>query len=471
MLKNHIINVLTEQLVHSPTGSQKSLIDLIPGFITGDSNKDILLVKGFAGTGKTSVLGALVRTMKIMKTNVVLLAPTGRAAKVLSSYCRHIAWTIHKKIYRQKASTDGMGKFILDRNLHKNTLFIVDEASMISNQIFEGDIFGSGRLLDDLIQYVYEGNNCRLLLVGDTAQLPPVHLDISPALDSGYLKGFGLSVLEIFLSEILRQAEDSGILFNATDIRHIISGSGHNMPHIILDDFTDIERINGTDLLGKITDSYDSAGIEETIVVTRSNKKANQYNKGIRNMILYREEELAPGDLLMVVKNNYFWLPENESADFIANGDIIEIIRIRRYQEMYGFRFADALVKFTDYRNMELEVKLLLDTVYSEKASLTGEQNKILFQNVIEDYADISNRRKRLEKIRTNPWFNALQVKFAYAVTCHKAQGGQWKNVFIDQGYIREDMVNTEYLRWLYTAFTRSTSKLYLVNFDDSFFS
>lgn len=471
MLKNHIINVLTEQLVHSPTGSQKSLIDLIPGFITGDSNKDILLVKGFAGTGKTSVLGALVRTMKIMKTNVVLLAPTGRAAKVLSSYCRHIAWTIHKKIYRQKASTDGMGKFILDRNLHKNTLFIVDEASMISNQIFEGDIFGSGRLLDDLIQYVYEGNNCRLLLVGDTAQLPPVHLDISPALDSEYLKGFGLSVLEIFLSEILRQAEDSGILFNATDIRHIISGSGHNMPHIILDDFTDIERINGTDLLGKITDSYDSAGIEETIVVTRSNKKANQYNKGIRNMILYREEELAPGDLLMVVKNNYFWLPENESADFIANGDIIEIIRIRRYQEMYGFRFADALVKFTDYRNMELEVKLLLDTVYSEKASLTGEQNKILFQNVIEDYADISNRRKRLEKIRTNPWFNALQVKFAYAVTCHKAQGGQWKNVFIDQGYIREDMVNTEYLRWLYTAFTRSTSKLYLVNFDDSFFS
>ncbi len=471
MLKNHIINVLTEQLVHSPTGSQKSLIDLIPGFITGDSNKDILLVKGFAGTGKTSVLGALVRTMKIMKTNVVLLAPTGRAAKVLSSYCRHIAWTIHKKIYRQKASTDGMGKFILDRNLHKNTLFIVDEASMISNQIFEGDIFGSGRLLDDLIQYVYEGNNCRLLLVGDTAQLPPVHLDISPALDSEYLKGFGLSVLEIFLSEILRQAEDSGILFNATDIRHIISGSGHNMPHIILDDFTDIERINGTDLLGKITDSYDSAGIEETIVVTRSNKKANQYNKGIRNMILYREEELAPGDLLMVVKNNYFWLPENESADFIANGDIIEIIRIRRYQEMYGFRFADALVKFTDYRNMELEVKLLLDTVYSEKASLTGEQNKILFQNVIEDYADISNRRKRLEKIRTNPWFNALQVKFAYAVTCHKAQGGQWKNVFIDQGYIREEMVNTEYLRWLYTAFTRSTSKLYLVNFDDSFFS
>ena len=470
MLKNYIVNILTEQLGHTPTDSQQDLIEQIPGFITGDRGKEILLVKGYAGTGKTSVIGALVKTMNALKSRVMLLAPTGRAAKVLASYCSHNAYTIHKKIYRQKSSSDGTGKFVLDKNLHKNTLFIVDEASMISNQAFDSDIFGSGRLLDDLIKYIYNDHNCRLILVGDTAQLPPVHIDISPALDPNFLKGFGLSVQEIFLKEILRQAEDSGILFNATGIRYNITSSTPGIPHLILDDFTDIERISGPDLLEKITDSYDKHGIEETIIVTRSNKKANQYNKGIRNMILGREEELAAGDLLMIVKNNYYWLTENEVTDFIANGDIMEIIRIKGYQEMYGFRFADALVRFTDYKDMEVEVKLLLDTIYSETAALGSERNKELFNAVMEDYMDIPNKRKRYEQLKTNPWFNALQIKFAYAVTCHKAQGGQWKNVFIDQGYMKEEMVNKEYLRWLYTAFTRATGKLYLLNFSDQFF-
>jgi exodeoxyribonuclease V len=470
MLKNHIINILTEQLGHTPTDSQQDLIENIPGFITGGKGREILLVKGYAGTGKTSVIGALVKTMNVLKSKVFLLAPTGRAAKVLSSYCSQNAYTIHKKIYRQKTSSDGTGKFVLDNNLHKNTLFIVDEASMISNQAFDSDIFGSGRLLDDLIKYIYNDHNCRLIMVGDTAQLPPVHIDISPALDPSFLKGFGLSVQEIFLKEILRQAEDSGILFNATGIRYNITGSIPGIPHLILDDFTDIERITGPELLEKITDSYDKHGIEETIIVTRSNKKANQYNKGIRNLILGREEELAAGDLLMIVKNNYYWLTENEVTDFIANGDIMEIIRIKGYQEMYGFRFADALVRFTDYKDMELEVKLLLDAIYSDTAALGNDRNKELFNAVMEDYTDIPNKRKRYEQLKTNPWFNALQIKFAYAVTCHKAQGGQWKNVFIDQGYIKEEMVNKEYLRWLYTAFTRATGKLYLLNFSDQFF-
>ncbi|TVR74196.1 MAG: DUF2075 domain-containing protein [Marinilabiliales bacterium] len=470
MLKNHIINILTEQLGHRPTESQQQMIDLLPGFLSGANSKNIFLVKGFAGTGKTSILGALVRTMQIFKNNVVLLAPTGRAAKVLASYCGYPASTIHKKIYRQRSSADGTGSFVMDRNMHKDTLFIVDEASMISNQSSESDVFGSGRLLDDLIVYIDNGKNCRLVLVGDTAQLPPVGIDISPALDAGYLSGFGYDVTEVFLSDILRQAEDSGILFNATGIRYEVESEGNNIPRIVTAGYNDIERVSGSDLIEKITESYDKHGIEETIVITRSNKRANQFNKGIRDRILYRDEELAAGDLLMVVRNNYFWMPENEMADFIANGDIIEVIRVRRYEEMYGFRFADALVRFTDYKDTEIEVKLMLDTITSETAALTQEQGKKLFQSVAGDYSAITNKRKRFEQIRENHWFNALQVKFAYSVTCHKAQGGQWKNVFVDQGYITDEMINTEYLRWLYTAFTRPTTRLFLVNFSDRFF-
>ena len=470
MLRNHITGILTEQLGYKPTASQQKVIERIPDFITGYNRKEILLVKGFAGTGKTTILGALVKTMNILEFNVVLLAPTGRAAKVLSFYCSHAAFTIHKKIYRQKSAAGGPARFVLDRNLHKDTLFIVDEASMISNQPAEYDIFGSGRLLDDLVSYVYNDQNCKLILAGDTAQLPPVGLDISPALDINYIKGFGFDAEEVFLFEILRQAENSGILFNAPGIRRQISGPLTRVPGLTLEGFSDIERVNGQELLEKITESYDRKGTEGTIVVTRSNKKANAYNKGIREQILFREGELAPGDLLMVVKNNYFWLTDNEMADFTANGDILEIVRLKKYEELYGFRFANAVVRFIDYKYNEIEAKLLLDTIYSETAALSAEQNKKLFSSVLEDYSDIKNKRKQMEQMRTNPWFNALQVKFAYAVTCHKAQGGQWKNVFIDQGFIRDEMINTEYLRWLYTAFTRSTEKLYLVNFGDRFF-
>ncbi len=470
MLKNHIINILTEQLGHRPTESQQKMIGLLPDFLEAGAGRNILLVKGFAGTGKTSIIAALVRTMLLFKSNVVLIAPTGRAAKVLSAYCGYPASTIHKKIYRQRSSADGTGKFVLDRNMHKDTLFITDEASMISNQPFESDVFGSGRLLDDLISYIGSGKNCRLVLTGDTAQLPPVGIDASPALDAGYLRGFGFDVTEVFLKEILRQAQDSGILFNATGIRYEIEAESSSIPHIVTEGFNDIERVVGADLIERISDSYDKWGIDGTIVVTRSNKRANQFNKGIRDQILFRDEELAVGDRLMVVRNNYFWMPENEITDFIANGDIVEVLRVRRYEEMYGFRFADALVRFVDYKNTEIEVKLMLDTINSETAALSQEQSRSLFHSVAEDYTGIANKRKRFEKMRQNRWFNALQVKFAYAVTCHKAQGGQWRNVFIDQGYINSEMVNTEYLRWLYTAFTRPVGKLFLVNFSDLFF-
>jgi exodeoxyribonuclease V len=469
MLKNHITNILTEQLGHAPTTSQQEMMGLVPGFITG-TGMEILIVKGYAGTGKTTILGALVKTLLILRAGVVLLAPTGRAAKVLSSYCSHGAYTIHKKIYRQRSSADGTGRFVVDRNLHKNTLFIVDEASMIANQSSDADIFGSGRLLDDLVGYVDNGQNCKLILAGDTAQLPPVGLDISPALDLEFVKGFGFRTTEVFLNEVLRQAEGSGILFNASGIRHSIGDSYRGLPHIFIEGFDDVERVNGNDVVEKITESYDKSGVDGTIVVTRSNKKANLFNRGIRNSILGREEEVTPGDLLMVVKNNYFWLPENEIASFIANGDIVEVVRLKRYSNLYGFRFADAVVRFIDYRDMEIDVKLLLDTVYSETAALSSEQNRNLFSSVMEDYAEIANKRKRYEMLKANPWFNALQVKFAYAVTCHKAQGGQWRNVFIDQGYITDEMISPEYLRWLYTAFTRSTERLYLVNFSDRFF-
>ena len=471
MLKIQIISKLIKNLGHIPTKGQKLVMDMLSEVVLDPGKNEIILLKGFAGTGKTTLIRSLVKVLGEFHLKSVLLAPTGRAAKVLSNIALKDAYTIHKKIYRQKSSKDGFGKFVLEKNLHSNTLFIIDEASMISNHAFDNSIFGSGRVLDDLIEFVYNDKRCKLLLIGDTAQLPPVGLEISPALDPLILEGYGMKVREGFLDEVVRQSKNSGILYNATEIRKLLVKKSFEIPSVKLDNFTDITRLYGEYLVEELTSSYDREGIENSIVVVRSNKMANRYNQGIRNTILWREEEVSTGDFLMVVKNNYFWLQENESVGFIANGDIIEILKINGYQERYGFRFADMVLKLKDYANLEFEAKVLLDTIHVETASMSNEDNKKLFYSVLEDYSKENSRKKQFDGVRNDEFFNALQVKFGYAVTCHKAQGGQWKNVFVDQGFIREDMVNIEYLRWLYTAITRATSKLYLVNFSDKFFT
>ncbi|UCG28739.1 MAG: AAA family ATPase [Bacteroidales bacterium] len=470
MLKKHILSGLRENLGYQPTDCQSRLMDFLADFILNPESRNVLLVKGYAGTGKTSIVSALVRTLETFRLKSVLMAPTGRAAKVFASFAGKTAYTIHKKIYRQKSSRDGFGKFILEKNLHSQTIFMVDEASMISNKSSEISMFGSGRLLDDLITYVYNDKACKLILIGDTAQLPPVGFEVSPALNKRVLEGFGLGVTEIFLDEIVRQSQGSGILVNATSLRNQLKRKDFHFPRMCMKSYSDIKRIKGEDLLEEITTTYDRLGMENTIVVVRSNKMANKYNAGIRNLILWRENEISVGDYIMVVKNNYYWGSTDETIDFIANGDIAEICRVRDYQERYGFRFADVLIRFPDYHDIEIETKVLLDTITLEAPSLSEEDSRKLYNAVAEDYPDAKSKKQQFDLIRNDPFFNALQVKFAYAVTCHKAQGGQWPAVFIDQGYIHEDRIDIEYLRWLYTAVTRATEKLFLVNFRDDFF-
>jgi len=479
MLIDFIYNEIIDNLVYEPLNGQKELIRKLAEFVSDASEEnEIFLLKGYAGTGKTSTIAALVKALKKLKLKTMLLAPTGRAAKVLSSYSNKNAYTIHKKIYRQQSSRNGTGKFILDINLHSNTIFLVDEASMIANQTFENSVFGSGRLLDDLIEFVYNKRNCKLILVGDTAQLPPVKLDLSPALNKKELESYGFDVIEHKLTEVARQEKDSGILFNATKIRKILDKSMNyeekvefkGFPKIKLTDFNDINRLGGADLIDSISDAYNKYSERDVAIICRSNKRANKFNQGIRSTVLYKEDEISSGDLIMVVKNNYFWAEKYESIDFIANGDTAEIVRIHRYTERYGYRFADVTLKFYDYKDTEIETKVILDTLHSETASFSYEENKELYSRIEEDFADIKSKKTRFEKIKKHPFFNALQIKFAYAVTCHKAQGGQWKKVFIDQGWITEEMINKEYLRWLYTAFTRSTKELDLVNFKKEFF-
>jgi exodeoxyribonuclease-5 len=472
MIKNHLKTILTQNLPFAPTNCQIKLIEVLASYIFSDEPDQIMLIKGYAGTGKTSMLYALTQALANLKIRSVLLAPTGRAAKVLAGYTKMPAFTIHKKIYRQKSASDGFGNFVLDKNLYKNTYFIVDEASMISNETAENAVFGSGRVLDDLLEYVYSGENCRLVLVGDTAQLPPVGLNISPALENTSLENYGFSVKMVELTEVVRQAEGSGILSNATGLRNRI---GNENPEsgffkLALNEFDDMERISGADIIESISSSYDKYGIFDTAVVTRSNKRANLYNKGIRGSILYRENEIERGDLLMIVKNNYYWNDDDLKLDFIANGDIAEVVKIYKYEELYGFRFANVCLRFIDYDDIEFDCKIFLETLSIETASFTYEQNRQLFDAVSEDYIEIRNKRERWMKIKENPYFNALQVKFAYAITCHKAQGGQWKAVYIDHGFINDEMMDTEFYRWLYTAFTRPSEKLFLVNFDKRFF-
>ena len=425
-----------------------------------------MILRGSAGTGKTTLAGAIVRAMVALKQKLVLLAPTGRAAKVFSQNAGHAAYTIHRRIYRQKSAGD-LSAFSLNDNLNRDTLFIIDEASMIANQGYGDSAFGSGCLLDDLMQFVYQNsdNNCRMLLIGDKAQLPPVGEDESPALLADVLRGYGMHVYECDLNQVLRQGEESGVLWNATRIRQMITHDEMTqLPKIRFAGFLDIQMVPGGELIDALSSSYYRVGVDQTIVVTRSNKRANIYNQGIRNMVLDREEELCGGDQLMIVKNNYFWTEGSKDIPFLANGDIAVVRRVRNVHELYGFRFAEVTMQFPDYDDYELTATVCLDTLTTEAPALTREQQEQLFNAVMEDYADIPTKPERIKKMKSDRYYNALQIKFAYAVTCHKAQGGQWAHVYLDQGYMTDDMLTPDYIHWLYTAFTRTTEKLFLVN-------
>jgi exodeoxyribonuclease-5 len=468
MLADHINILIRQNLGHTPTSGQEVLIRQLTDFILDQQANRIFIVKGFAGTGKTTLISALVKTLEDNKIKTLLLAPTGRAAKVFSGYAGKNAFTIHRKIYRQRSAKDGFGDFVMNRNLSNNLIVLVDEASMISDTLSDGTVFGSGRLLADLISFVNDGQNCRLILIGDTAQLPPVGIILSPALDKNELSLYMPVAGENLLTDIVRQNKDSGILQNATLVRTLITGGDLLVPVLKHHSHHDVRFISGFELVEIMERVYNKYGIEDVIVLCRSNKKANQYNAGIRNQVLYREEELSAGDLLMVVKNNYFWLKDKPELDFIANGDIIRVLKIRKYTERYGFRFALALMHLIDY-NIDFEAWIMLDTLTTESASLGQEENKKLYLNVLEDYIHLDSRSNQYKAVKEDEFFNALQVKYAYAVTCHKAQGGQWRAVFIDQGYITAERVNIEYLRWLYTAITRATEELYFVNFPKEF--
>ena len=447
---------------YTPTVEQEEAIDCFARFMTDRNEQTVMVLRGCAGTGKTSLAAAIVRVLAELEQKMVLMAPTGRAAKVFSIYSGQPAYTIHRKIYRQKSMESA---FDLNYNSAHDTLFLVDEASMIANASNYGEgIFAGGQLMDDLIRFVYNERNCRLLLIGDHAQLPPVGETESPALMASVLRGYGLHVYECVLNEVLRQSVESGILWNATEVRSLMFDGRCALPKIRFEGFADIRNVPGNELIETLATSYSRVGLDETIVVTRSNKRANIYNQGIRNMVLDREEELSTGDQIMVVKNNYYWRKE----EFIANGDRAVVRRVRNVHELYGFHFAEVTMQFPDYDNYELQAMVLLDTLTSEAPALTREQQESLYQQVLEDYADIPLKQDRLKKLKEDKYYNALQVKFAYAATCHKAQGGQWAHVYVDQGYMTDEMLTSDYLHWLYTAFTRATEQLYLVNWPET---
>ena len=517
MIVDELKYKILEQFGFPPTPEQANALDVFARFMTDRNPHAVMILRGSAGTGKTSLSGAIVRTMKAIGQKVMLLAPTGRAAKVFSLSSGSPAFTIHRRIYREKAFSGVDGQFNLNDNLYTDTLFMVDEASMISNLGLGETTFGSGCLLDDLVHFVYQGHNDRLMLIGDKAQLPPIGEEESPALHAAMLEGYGLSVYECDLNEVLRQSEQSGILYNATMIRQMITHDDiTQLPKIHFSGFSDIQQMPGAELIEALADSYHHVGLDDTIVVTRSNKRANIFNQGIRNMVLDRDEELSQGDILMIVKNNYYWMEEerkkikekeieerraksegtehgiathtvtsskfkvqssqvpsnqvqsNDIPAFLANGDRAKVLKVRRRIDLYGFRFATLLLQFPDYDNYELEATVLLDTLMSEAPALTHEQQEQLFHQIEEDYQDIPLKADRMKAIRQDQFFNALQVKFAYAVTCHKAQGGQWAHVYVDQGYMTDDMLNPDYIHWLYTAFTRATEMLYLVNWPET---
>ena len=467
MLHNFIATRITAQLPFEPTVQQTELIEALGIFLMSTDNEKCFLLRGYAGTGKTSVVSALVRALNELKQKTMLLAPTGRAAKVIAGYSGFPAFTIHKKIYRQKSMSEF--RFQLSDNLNTHTLFIVDEASMISNTGTEST-FGSGRLLDDLVEFVYSGQGCSLLLLGDTAQLPPIMQPHSPALEKDKLLGYGLKVHEYTLTHVVRQALESGILHNATLLRQqLLEEKTSDFPKFELEGFSDIKKLGGMELIDEIQRSYEGVGVEDTIVVTRSNKRANMYNNGIRARVMMKEDELTNGDLLMVTRNNYFWNKPYKEIDFIANGDILQVIRVRKHHEMYGFRFVDLTLRSLDY-DWEIDARIWLDALQSESPAVMNEMNNKLFQAVAEDYPEITTKKELYKKIMENEYYNALQIKFAYAVTCHKAQGGQWKKVFVDSGQLTDEQMNSDFYRWLYTALTRATETVFLVNFPEKTF-
>ena len=493
MIHSFVKDKILDNFGFAPTEEQFEAIGMLGEFLMSRRESELFLLRGYAGTGKTTLVGALVKTLVELNQPVVLMAPTGRAAKVFSSYAGQPAYTIHKRIYRQKSMTD-TETFSLNVNLSKHTLFIVDEASMIANEGLSSSVFGTGRLLDDLIQYVYSGEGCRLLLMGDTAQLPPVGEEESPALSVGQLASYGLHVREKTLTQVMRQLSESGILYNATAIRYRLTALQHGVEEdteLVSADIvpsSDVSHVAGADLIDSLEGAYSRWGTDDCMIICRSNQRANIYNQGVRNRILYREEELCSGDRIMIVKNNYYWVEKElrvksgnsrsmqapslrERAggealplSFIANGDIAVVRRVRRTRELYGFRFADVLLRFPDYDDYEMETTVLLDTLHSESPSLTKAESERLFQSVMDDYAHITTKKERYQQLRLDPHFNALQIKYAYAVTCHKAQGGQWGCIYLDQGYLPPDASVIDYYRWLYTAFTRATEQIYLVN-------
>lgn len=473
---HEFISLILDRFGFDPTADQMNALQCFGSFLASRDEMPMMLMRGSAGTGKTSLVAAMVQTLVSLHQKVVLMAPTGRAAKVLSISSSLPASTIHRKIYRQKTM---LGDFNLNDNLHTDTLFVIDEASMISTFSMGETGFGSGNLLDDLIQFVYSGRNCRMLLIGDTAQLPPVGEDESPALIPEILYGYGATLFECDLSEVLRQEQESGILYNATAIRSLIQHEeATELPKLRFRGFSDIISLPGNEIIDTLSSSYSRVGIDDTIVITRSNKNATIYNNGIRAQVLDREELLERGDQVMIVKNHTLpTLNSNPSTlnpkpstlntqqpSFIANGDKAIVVRVRNFRELYGFHFADAILRFPDYDDFELDTIVLTDTLQSDAPALTQEQSNALFKAIEEDYTDIPRKADRMKAIREDAYFKALQIKYAYAVTCHKAQGGQWSHVYIDQGYMTDDMLTPDYIHWLYTAITRGKERVYMVN-------
>lgn len=472
MVSSQFYTLIKQQFAFAPTTKQDIVLLQLSEFIFSKNKDALYLLKGYAGTGKTTIIGTLVNNLWKIKKSAILMAPTGRAAKVIANYSKKEAFTIHKKIYFPKKNNSGGIKFVLQPNKHKNTIFIVDEASMIPDAVADSKFYQNGSLLDDLIQYVYSGHHCKLLLIGDTAQLPPVKLDLSPALNENVLSlNYNKDITKMELDEVVRQVEGSGILENATILREAIASTFTSSFQFNLSGFNDIVRlIDGHEIMNAINDAYTTLGNEETTIIVRSNKRANLYNQQIRERILFNENELSTGDYLMVVKNNYFWIKPTTEAGFIANGDIIEVLEIFSIQELYGFRFAEVKIRMVDYPKMRpFETVLLLDTITAETPSLSYEDANKLYQEVQKDFEDENSNYKKFLKIKASKHFNALQVKFSYAITCHKSQGGQWNTVFVEQPYLPNG-VDTDYLRWLYTAITRAKDKLYLIGFKDDFF-